>query len=85
MIKELASNHVRGFAGQTATSNRSTTCDIQVMNAKARINAIVVPDGCLTYDVIVDHDFIEQEHVVTIKRGKELIIKQLLEIESVKM
>lgn len=48
-----------------------------IMNATARVNAIVVPDSHLVYDIIVGRDFLEQEHIVTIKRGNKLILEQL--------
>jgi len=45
------------------------------MDARACVNAVLVPDKCLIYNAIVDRDFIEQEHVVVIKH--ELRLKQL--------
>jgi len=36
----------------------------------------------LTYDVIVDRDFIEQEHIIMIKRSSEILIKQLPAISN---
>lgn len=68
---------LRGFAGQVTTSDRSTLCEIRIMNARAQVNAILVPDECLVYDVIVGRDFIGQEHIVMIKRGSALSLKQL--------
>jgi len=62
-------NVLRGFAGQVAMSNQSAPCDIRVMNASARVDAVVVPDSHLIYDIIVGRDFLEQEHIFTIKRG----------------
>ncbi|KMQ98330.1 hypothetical protein RF55_1303 [Lasius niger] len=47
------------------------------MEATAQVNALVVPDNHLIYDVIVGRDFLEQEDIVTIKRGNDLIFKQL--------
>lgn len=52
------------------------------MNATARVDAIVVSDNYLIYDIIVGRDFLEQEHVVVIKRGNELLIKQLSTIND---
>jgi len=47
------------------------------MNASARVDAVVVPDSHLIYDIIVGRDFLEQEHIFTIKRGYKLIVGQL--------
>lgn len=52
------------------------------MNAEARVNAIVVPDACLIYDVIIGRDFLEQEHNITIKHGNKLSFEQLSEIKD---
>lgn len=68
---------LRGFAGQMITSNRSTRCEIRVMDAVARVDAIVVSDNHLIYDVIVGRDFLEQEHIITVKKGNKLTFKQL--------
>lgn len=68
---------LRGFAGQTATSNQSAVCDIQIMNARTRVKAILVPDEYLVHDIVVGRDFIEQEHIIVIKCGKDLLFKQL--------
>lgn len=59
-------NVLKVFAGHIMTSNQSTLCNIRIMNATAQ--AIIVPDSPLVYDVIVDRDFLEQEHIVNIKR-----------------
>lgn len=82
VISVASDNVLRGFAGQVTTSNRSTPCNIRIMDATARVNAIIVPDDHLIYDVIVGRDFLEQEHIVTIKRGNRLIFKQLTAINN---
>lgn len=84
MIVSVTSDHVlKDFAGQSVISNRSTACEIKIMNTVVRVNAIVVPDNYLTYDVIVGRDFLEQEHIMIVKRGKELMFKQLPAIKRV--
>lgn len=52
------------------------------MNAEAQVNAVIVPDACLVYDVIVGRDFIEQDHIIAFKRGKELSFEQFSEIKN---
>lgn len=73
---------LRGFAGQVATSNQSTLCQVKIMDAAAQVNAIVIPDSHLIYEIIVGRDFLEQKHIVTIKRGNKLIFKQLSAING---
>ncbi|XP_011862927.1 PREDICTED: uncharacterized protein LOC105559328, partial [Vollenhovia emeryi] len=68
---------LRGFAGQVATSNQAAACNIRIMNATAQVDAVVVPDNQLVYDIIVGRDFLEQEHIVSIKRGNKLTLEQL--------
>ena len=41
------------------------------------MDAIVVPDEHLIYVLIVGRDFLEQKHVMLVKRGKEIILRQL--------
>jgi len=52
------------------------------MGATARVDAIVVPDNHLMYNVIVGRDFLEQEHIITIKKGNKLIFKQLTPVND---
>jgi len=47
------------------------------MDATAHVNALVIPDNHLTYDAIVGRDFLEHNDVIVIKRGSNLILKQL--------
>lgn len=77
VIAITSDNVLRGFAGQSTTSNRSVSCRIKIMDASAQVNTIVVPDEYLSYDILVGRDFLEKEDIVTIKRGKNLIFKQL--------
>lgn len=72
---------LRDFAGQIATSNRSVSCEIRIMDATARVDALVISDSHLIYDIIVGCDFLEQEDIVIIKRGNDLI-KRLPAIDS---
>lgn len=45
MVVAITSENVlRGFAGQSTTSNRSVSCKIKIMDATAQVNALVVPD-----------------------------------------
>lgn len=73
---------LRGFAGQIATSNRSVSCEIRIMDATARVDAVVISNSHLIYDIIVGRDFLEQEDIVTIKRGNDLVFKRLPAIGS---
>ncbi|XP_011861043.1 PREDICTED: uncharacterized protein K02A2.6-like [Vollenhovia emeryi] len=73
---------LRGFAGQVATSNQAAACNIRVMNATAQVDAVVVPDNQLVYDIIVGRDFLEQEHIVSIKRGNKLTLEQLPTLDT---
>lgn len=82
IVAITSDNVFRGFAGQITTSNRSVSCEIKIMDATAQINAIVVPDEHLIYDIIVGRDFLEREDIVTIKRGNDLIFKQLAAIDD---
>lgn len=68
---------LQGFAGQAAISNRSTHCKVRVMDAAAKVDAIIVPDNYLVYDLIVGRDFLEQEHIIMIKHGNKVTFKQL--------
>lgn len=47
------------------------------MDAVAQVDAIIIPDDHLVYDIIVGRDFLEQEHVVVIKKRNKVIFKQL--------
>lgn len=60
---------LRGFSAEI-TSNQSTQYEIKIMNATARVNAIVVPDSHLVYDIMVGRDFLDQKHIVIIKQGR---------------
>lgn len=69
---------LRGFAGQVATSSRSTLCTVKIMEAEAQVNAIIIPDSYLIHDIIVGRDFLEkQKHIITIKQESQLTFKQL--------
>lgn len=68
---------LRGFAGQLSASSQSANCEIKIMNATATINALIVPDDHLMHDVMIGHDFLEQEHITIIKRKNNLIFEQL--------
>ncbi|KAK2578390.1 hypothetical protein KPH14_011876 [Odynerus spinipes] len=68
---------LKGFAGQTITTDIMTRVTIRVMEAMAVVNALVVPDKCLPHEVIVGRDFLSQEHIIVIKRGKEITFKQV--------
>ncbi|XP_011860091.1 PREDICTED: uncharacterized protein LOC105557453 [Vollenhovia emeryi] len=81
-ITITSDNVLRGFAGQIATSNRSMRCEVRIMDAVAQVNVVIVSDNYFIYDVIVGRDFLEQEHIVVIKRGKALIFKQLPAIDD---
>lgn len=60
MTVRITSNRIlKGFAGQVATSNQTTRCEIRVMDAVARVDAIVIQDDHLMYDIIVGRDFLE--------------------------
>lgn len=82
IVASTSKNVLRGFAGQITTSNRSTHCEIKIMGATARVDAIVVPDNHLMCNVIVGRDFLEQEHIITIKKGNKLIFKQLTPVND---
>lgn len=77
VVSVISDSVLRGFAGQMTTSNQSVPCEVKIMDATVQVNALVVLDNHLTYDVIVGRDFLEQNDVVVIKRGNNLIIKQL--------
>ncbi|XP_011883872.1 PREDICTED: uncharacterized protein LOC105571014 [Vollenhovia emeryi] len=83
MATITTSNRIlQGFAGCAAISNRATRCEIRVMDAVAQVDAIIVPDDCLVYDLIVGRDFLEQEYIVMIKHGNKATLKQLPVISS---
>ncbi|RLU26431.1 hypothetical protein DMN91_000225 [Ooceraea biroi] len=73
---------LKGFAGQTVASNKTTSCEIKIMEAVACVKAVVVPDDLLIYDVVVGRDFLEQEHIVVIKRKNELLLKQVATVDE---
>lgn len=52
------------------------------MDATVQVNALIVPDNHLTYDVIVGRDFLKRDDIIIIKRGKDLIFKQLSAIND---
>lgn len=66
-----------GFTGQAVISNRSTRCEVRIINAIAQVDAIVVPDDRLVYDLIVGRDFLEQEHIIMIKHRNKVTFEQL--------
>lgn len=82
VVAKTAENVLRGFAGQSTTSNRSVSCKIKIMDATAQVNALVVTDEHLMHDIIVGRDFLEREDIITIKRGNNLIFKQLPEMDD---
>lgn len=43
----------------------------------AQVDAIVVPDDRLVYDLIIGRDFLEQEHIIMIKHRNKVTFKQL--------
>ena len=68
---------LRGFAGQSITNERLALIDIQIMETSAQVTAIVISDCYLIYNVIIDRDFLEQEHIVTIKKDNVLSFRTL--------
>ena len=40
------------------------------MSAEGIVNAFVVYDDDLLYDLLIGRDFLDQEHILIIKRGK---------------
>ncbi|RLU25339.1 hypothetical protein DMN91_001495 [Ooceraea biroi] len=73
---------LKGFARQTVASNKTTSCEIRIMEAVACVKAVVMPDDLLIYDVVIGRDFLEQEHVVVIKKKNELLLKQVATVDE---
>lgn len=68
---------LRGFAGGALIVSECVKIELQVKEATASVDAVVVPDLHLEYECVVGRDFIDQEHVVMIKKHGKLIIKQV--------
>jgi len=64
---------LRGFAGQATISDKSMRCNVRIMETTRVWTLLYIPDH-LIYDLVVGRDFLEQEHVILVKRGKELIL-----------
>lgn len=76
-VQTISDVILRGFAGQAVTSSKSTLCDIRIMEATARVKAVVVSDSHLIYDAVIGRDFLEQKHIIVIKRRNELLFRQI--------
>lgn len=67
---------LRGFAGGALIVSDYVKVEIKAKEAVATINAVVVPEMHLIYECVVGRDFLDQEHVILIKKGGELLIRQ---------
>lgn len=76
-VNNVPAVNLKGFAGPIVVANKSVNARIDFKQASAKIDALVVPDGYLKYDLILGRDYLDRDEVVIIKRGDELAIRQL--------
>lgn len=68
---------LRRLAGYVITTKESVNVQIQVKEAMASVDALVVPDACIAYESIIGRDYINQDHIIMIKHRGELLVKQV--------
>ena len=79
LIPETGKNvSFRGLDGIRHTNDQWCNVRIRIMEATAEVNALVVPDSLyMSRDLLIGRDYIDQDHIVLIKKFKTLTIKQL--------
>lgn len=75
---EIASEkHLKCFMGNIVSSCITAQITIKIEGVSARIEAIVLDESCLNYDLIVGTDFLTQEHVGINKTQNRLTLYTL--------
>lgn len=72
-IKTVEDLVFRGFAGRSVILNQIAPITVRIQNVIADVDSVIIPDEYTTYDIILGRDFLQQNHVIMIKRGKQLI------------
>ncbi|CAK9814127.1 Pro-Pol polyprotein [Anthophora plagiata] len=70
--KNVDDTTFRGFAGQSVVISQIATITVKVQNVAAKVDSFIIPDEYTAYDVILGRDFLQQDHVVMLKRGNRL-------------
>ena len=71
---------IRGFSGAGTYSNSFAEIIIKMMEATAKVRAIVVYSEQLSHEMIVGRDFLDQNHIVLTKRQDKITIRELPEM-----
>lgn len=72
---------LRGFTGVGTSSSLFARVTVKIMEATAKVRAIIVEDDAMHYEAIIGRDFLDQTHVMLIKRQDKVIIRELPRIE----
>ncbi|CAK9796589.1 Transposon Ty3-I Gag-Pol polyprotein [Anthophora quadrimaculata] len=70
--KKVDGTIFRGFAGQSVVISQIASITVKVQNVAAKVDSFIIPDEYTAYDVILGRDFLQQDHVVMLKRGNRL-------------
>ncbi|XP_076758417.1 uncharacterized protein LOC143427834 [Xylocopa sonorina] len=68
---------LKGFTGQSVIINRIAPITVKIQNVVANVNSFVIPDQCMMHNAILGRDFLQQEHVLMLKRGNRLTFSDL--------
>lgn len=75
----------RGFAGRPVLINQIAPVTIKVQNVAADVNSFVITDEYTAYDAILGRDFLQQEHVVMLKRRNQFIFNNACDYKGPKI
>lgn len=56
---------------------------IKIMETTAKVRAVIINSGAMHYEAIIGRDFLDQAHVMLIKRQDSIIIRDLSRIEKI--
>ena len=68
---------LRGFSGHLVHTDKIAHIKLRVQDVTADVDALVVPNEYLTRDIIVGRDFLDQDHIVMIKKQHQLLFKTI--------
>jgi hypothetical protein len=72
---------LRDFAGKVTTSAGSSKLHVRVGQPSATVRVVIMNDDHLLHDCVIGHDFINLPHVMLLKVGSEVFVRELSEIK----
>lgn len=77
VVNDLKNNILRGFTGDTIICDKEVRISIRITEAIGIVDAIIVDDNYLSHEILIGRDFIEQPHIIMIKKDSGVTFRNL--------